>query len=216
MIRVIGMGAGGHAKVVLDILQVTGDCELVGLLDASRLLWEKTIMGVPVLGGDEMLAELRGQDVTHAFIGVSSTGDTRPRQQLYKRLHQYGFELVNAVHPRAIIADSVRMRQGVTIMAGCVVNVHARLGANVVINTGSIIEHDCVIGDHAFIGPGARLGGTVEIDTGAHIGIGATLLQNLRIGKNAVVGAGAVVLEDVPDNTVVVGVPARVIKRTGA
>jgi UDP-perosamine 4-acetyltransferase len=211
--RVIGLGAGGHAKVVIDILQTAGGCELVGLLDASRLLWEKTVLGVRVLGGDDLLPELRGQGVTHAFIGVGSTGDTKPRQQLYKKLHQYGFELVSAVHPQAVVARSVKLRPGVTIMAGCILNAHARIGANVVVNTGGIIEHDCVIGDHAFIGPGVRLGGTVEVGSGAHLGIGATVLQNIHIGKNAIVGAGAVVIEDVPDNTVVVGVPARVLRR---
>lgn len=212
--KVIGLGAGGHAKVVIDILQTAGDCELVGLLDASSLLRGKTIMGVPVLGGDDMLPELRGQGVTHAFIGVGSIGDTGPREQLYKRLRQYGFEVVNAIHPQAVIASSVKMRQGVTIMAGCIVNAYARLGANVVINTGSIVEHDCVIGDHAFISPGVRLGGTVDIGTGAHVGIGAIVLQNIRVGKNAIVGAGAVVLADVPDETVVVGVPARFLRGT--
>ena len=212
--KVIGLGAGGHAKVVIDILQTAGDCELVGLLDATSLLQGKTIMGVPILGGDDMLPELRGQGVTHAFIGVGSIGDTRQREQLYKRLRQYGFEIVNAIHPQAVISPSVKMRQGVTIMAGCIINAYVRLGANVVVNSGSIVEHDSVVGDHAFIGPGARLGGTVDIGTGAHIGIGATLLQNIRVGKNAVVGAGAVVLTDVPDDTVVVGVPARALRRT--
>jgi UDP-perosamine 4-acetyltransferase len=84
----------------------------------------------------------------------------------------------------------------------------------VVVNTGSIIEHDCVIGDHAFISPGVRMGGAVEVGEGAHIGIGATLIQNIRVGKNAVIGAGAVVLEDVPAGTVVVGVPARFLRKT--
>src|SRR5262245_35468723 len=211
--KVIGLGAGGHAKVVIDILQSAGKCELVGLLDSSSSLRGKSIMGVPVLGGDDMLPELRGQGITHAFIGVGSIGDTRPRQQLYKRLRQYGFEVVNAIHPQAVVSPSVKLRQGVTIMAGCVLNAHARLGANVVVNTGSIVEHDCVIGDHAFLGPGVSLGGAVDIGTGAHVGIGATILQNLRIGKDVIVGAGAVVLENVPDKMVVVGVPAHVLKK---
>ncbi len=211
--RVVGLGAGGHASVVIDILQTAGGCELVGLLDANPALWGATVLGVPVLGGDEMLPELRAQGVAHAFVGVGSIGDTKPRRQLYEKLCQQGFELVNAIHPQAVVARSAQMGQGATIMAGCILNPGVRLGVNVVVNTGSVIEHECRIGDHVFIGPGVRLGGSVEIEAGAHIGIGATVLQNIRIGEKAIVGAGAVVTRNVPGRTVVVGIPARVLKR---
>jgi UDP-perosamine 4-acetyltransferase len=211
--RVIGLGAGGHASVVIDILQTAGGCELVGLLSVNPESWGATMLGVPVLGGDEMLPQLRAQSVTHAFIGVGSIGDTTPRRQLYEKLCQQGFELVNAIHPQAVVARSTQMGQGATIMAGCILNPGVWLGVNVVVNTGSIIEHDCRIGDHVFIGPGVRLGGSVEIEAGAHVGIGATVLQNIRIGVQAIVGAGAVVIRDVPARTVVVGIPARALRR---
>jgi UDP-perosamine 4-acetyltransferase len=211
--RVIGLGAGGHASVVIDILQIAGQHELVGLLDANPVLWGATVLGVPVLGGDEMLPELHAQGVAHAFVGVGSIGDTTPRRQIYEKLCQQGFEFVNAIHPQAVVARSAQMGQGATIMAGCILNPQVRLGVNVVVNTGSIIEHDCRIGDHVFIGPGVRLGGSVAIEAGAHIGIGATVLQNIRIGEKAVVGAGAVVIRDVPNHSVMVGIPARVLKR---
>ena len=75
----IGLGAGGHAKVVIDILRLTGLYELIGLLDPKRPLWGTLVEGVPVLGNDELLPELRGQGVRHAFIGLGTTGGTRPR-----------------------------------------------------------------------------------------------------------------------------------------
>jgi UDP-perosamine 4-acetyltransferase len=210
--RVIGLGAGGHAKVVIDMLQVVGNYELVGLLDSNPSLWHTSVLGIPVLGGDELLSELHAQGITHAFIGVGSIGDTQPRTQLYKKVRQHGFHIVNAVHPLSIIARSVQLGDGVTIMAGCILNADACLGENVVVNTGSIMEHDCNIGDNAFIGPGVRLGGTVDVGNGAHIGLGAVVRQNICIGKEAIVGAGAVVVKDVPDRTTVVGVPARVLR----
>lgn len=211
--RVIGLGAGGHASVVIDILQTAGGCELIGLLDVNPASSGTAVFGVPVLGSDDMLPGLRAQGVTHAFIGVGSIGDTTPRRQLYEKLCQQGFELVNAIHPQAVVARSAQMGQGATIMAGCILNPGVWLGVNVVVNTGSVVEHDCQIGDHVFIGPGVRLGGSVEIEVGAHIGIGATILQNIRIGEKAIVGAGAVVIRDVPEHAVVVGIPARVLKR---
>jgi sugar O-acyltransferase (sialic acid O-acetyltransferase NeuD family) len=207
--RVIGLGAGGHSKVVIDMLQVAGTWELVGLLDSNSSLWHTSVLGVPVLGGDNLLSELYTQGITNAFIGVGSIGDTQPRRRLYEKVLQQGFQVVNAIHPQSIIARSVQLGDGVTIMAGCILNADACLGENVVINTGSIIEHDCQIGDHVFIGPGVRLGGTVDIGSGAHVGLGAVVRQNIQIGKEAVIGAGAVVVKDVPDKTLVVGVPAR-------
>jgi len=210
--RVVGLGAGGHAKVVIDILQNAADCELVGLLDPDRTLWGGKVLGVPIAGGDELLPELHAQGITHAFIGLGSTGDTLPRRHLYEKARQHGFEIVSAIHPHAVIARSVECGLGATLMAGCILNPDVSLGENVVVNTGSIIEHDCVIGDHVFVSPGVRLGGTVTVEDGAHIGIGATVLQNIRIGQNAIIGAGAVVTRDVAQNAVVVGVPARVLK----
>ena len=207
--RVIGLGAGGHAKVVIDMLQVAGNCELVGLLDSNPSFWHTSVLGVPVLGSDDLLSELYAQGITHAFIGVGSIGDTRLRKHLYEKVRQQGFQVVNAIHPQSMIARSVQLGDGVTIMAGCILNADACLGENVVVNTGSIIEHDCQIGDHAFIGPGVRLGGTVDIGSGAHVGLGAVVRQNIHVGKEAVIGAGAVVVKDVPDKTLVVGVPAR-------
>ncbi|MBI4538157.1 MAG: acetyltransferase [Gemmatimonadetes bacterium] len=210
--RVIGIGAGGHAKVVMEILRLTGGHELVGLLDAKRELWGTAVMGVPVLGDDSLLCELHGQGLRHAFIGVGTTGDTKTRRRLYEEARRQGFEMVAAVHPRAVIASSARLGAGPTIMAGAVINADTWLGANVIVNTGAIVEHDCVVGDHVHIATGACLAGAVRVGTGAHVGLGASVRQGIRIGENAVVGAGAAVVDDVPDGVVVAGVPARVLR----
>jgi sugar O-acyltransferase (sialic acid O-acetyltransferase NeuD family) len=173
-------------------------------------------MEVPVLGDDSLLPVLRAQGVRHAFIGVGSVGNTRARQRLYHTLQAQDFQLVRAMHPQAIVAPSADIGPGLTIMATAVINAAATLGANVVVNTGAIVEHDCVIGDHVHIASGARLASTVHIGEGAHIGLGAAIRQCLRIGRQAIVGAGAVVVADVPDNVVVVGVPARILRRVEA
>ena len=213
MRKVIGLGAGGHAKVVIDILRLTGLYELFGLLDPKRKLWGTLVEGVTVLGDDELLSELCRQGVRHAFIGLGTTGDTRPRQRLYEKVLSMGFQIIEAIHPRAIITDSVEVSQGPTIMANSVINAATRLGANVIVNTGAIVEHDCIIEDHVHIASGAHLASTVYVGEGAHIGIGASILQAIKVGQHSVVGAGAVVVRDVPDNVTVVGVPARLLKR---
>jgi UDP-perosamine 4-acetyltransferase len=211
--RVIGLGAGGHAKVVIDILRLMGGCELGGLLDPNRELWGTAVLGVPVLGDDALLPTLQRQGIRHAFVGMGSSGDTGPRRRLYERLRASGFEPVTAIHPRAVIAPSAVIGPGATLMANVVINAAARLEEDVVVNAGAVIEHDCVVGAHAYVATGAHLSSTVRVGEGAHIGTGASIRQCLSIGEGAVVGAGAAVVKDVEPWTLVVGVPARPLRR---
>jgi len=123
-------------------------------------------------------------------------------------------ELEPFVHPSAVISKSASLGEGVTVMAGVLINANSQIGNNVIINTGAIVEHDCIVGDHIHVATGARLAGTVTVGTGSHIGAGAIVLEGRSIGSNSIVGAGAVVVRDVPDEVVVMGVPARIYKRT--
>jgi sugar O-acyltransferase (sialic acid O-acetyltransferase NeuD family) len=210
---VVGLGAGGHARVVIDTLRALGGWDVVALLDRDPALAGTTILGVRVLGDDGKLGDVRADGVRHAFVGVGSVGDATVRRRLYELARRQGFELVAAVHPRATIAPSAEVGDGPTIMAGAIVNAAARLGDNVIVNTGAIVEHDCVVASHVHIATGARLASTVTIGEGAHVGIGAAVRQGIRIGRNAIVGAGAVVVDDVAAGAVVVGVPARPLRR---
>jgi len=212
MKQVVGLGAGGHARVVLEILQLMEDYEVVGLLDSKPELWNTEVLGIPVLGNDDLLPQLYKDGLRHVFIGVGTVGDTQPRRQLYEKALSQGFQVVQGIHPQAILSPSVDIGRGPTIMAGAVINANTRLGDDVIVNTGAVVEHDCTIGDHVHIATGARLASAVHIDRGAHIGVGASVRQCIHIGQDSVVGAGAVVVSNVPDDVVVVGVPARVLK----
>jgi len=208
-IPVVGLGAGGHAKVVIEILQLEGQYELVGLLDPKPDLQGELVLGVPVLGGDEQLAVLKARGVEHFFVGLGSTADLKPRRRLYEFALSQGMKPAIAIHPSAIISPSAVLGMGATVMAAVVINADARLGDNVIVNTGAIIEHDCVIGNHVHVATGAKLSGGVIVEDEAHIGVGAIVRQYIRIGTGAVIGAGAVVVKDVPDGQTVLGNPAR-------
>jgi len=208
MIPVVGFGAGGHAKVVIEILRSMRDYEIVGLLD-TRIERGANVLGVEVLGDDSLMAELKERGIEHAFIGVGSVGDLQPRRQLYEKVVGSGFQIVGAIHAAAVVSVTAQIGTGPTIMAGAIVNATAVIGDNVIVNTGAIVEHDCVIGDHTHIATGARLAGGVHVGPGSHIGIGAVVRQEIRIGEGAIVGAGAVVVRDVPDFKTVIGVPAK-------
>lgn len=211
--RIVVLGAGGHATVVLDLLALVAPAAVIGLLDVKPALWNTQILSIPVLGGDEWLRRLYQDGVRQAVIGVGSTKDLGPRRRLYELARREGFAMFPAIHPTAVVAPSVEMGDGPTIMAGAVVNACARLGANVLVNTGAIVEHECVVSDHAHVATGARLAGRVHIGVGVHVGLSACIREGIRIGDGAVVGAGAVVVADVPPSALVVGVPARVVQR---
>jgi len=216
MTWMVGLGAGGHARVVLEILQLVGNYELVGLLDPKPELLDSQVLGAFVLGDDGILPKLYSQGVRHALIGLGGTGDTKPRRQLYEKALREGFQPVDAIHPQAVVSPSAQMGIGLNVMAGALINSAAVLGDNVIVNTGAIVEHGCIIGDHAHIATGARLASAVRVGIGAHIGVGASVRQGITIGDGAIVGAGAAVVKDVEPGAVVVGVPAQVLKRRGS
>lgn len=213
MKRVVGVGAGGHAKVLIDILRLCGGFEIVGLTDRNPQLWDTKVLDVPVLGDDGHLPALLAGGVGAAFIGVGSEGDSRLRRLLFDRARSIGFEVVSVIHPRATIAASAIIGRGAMIMAGAVINPAARLGDNVIVNTSAVVEHDCVLGNHVHIATGAKLASTVCVEEGAHIGAGASVRQGVTIGAGAIVGAGAAVVRDVPAGVTVIGVPAAPLHR---
>lgn len=200
---VLILGAGGHAKVVADILRCRGTTVL-GFLDDDPATWGTARLELPVLGG---IATYRERMPGGLILGI---GDIAARVALVERLGTDARTLwCNAIHPHATVARSVRLGRGVAVVARAVVNPDAILGDHSIVNTGATVDHDCAIGEHAHIGPGAHLGGGVHIGRGAFIGIGASVTPGLTIGDGAVVGAGAVVVADVPPHAMVKGVPAR-------
>jgi sugar O-acyltransferase (sialic acid O-acetyltransferase NeuD family) len=208
--RCLVLGAGGHGRVVLDIIVNAGIYEVAGFLDSNPGLVGRRVDGVQVLGHPDDVERIRDEfDVNRAVIAI---GDNGVRRHFADRLDDLGFELVNAIHPSANLAHNVTLGTNLVIAAGSLVCAHCQIGDSVILNTGAIVDHETTIGTATHVCPGARLAGRVTIGSGAFIGIGATIIQNLRIGYESVVGAGAVVISDVAPMTTVVGVPAREIK----
>jgi len=216
MRRVIGMGAGGHAKILVEILRSLGTWDLVGFTDQRPDLKGSSFLGVPILGDDGLLPTLRAEGIEGAFIGVGAIRDVGVRKKLFALADGYGFEMITLVSLAAYVAPSARLGRGVAVLPGAVVNTDVRLGDNVVVYSGAIIEHDSVIGDHVHLSPGVHIAGGVCVEAEAFVGIGASIIQGIRIGAGAVIGAGAAVIRDVPAGSRAVGVPARILSRTEA
>lgn len=212
MISVVGLGAGGHSRVVIEILQQSGGFDIVGLLDARIDLQDTELLGIKILGDDSLLSDLLASGVTHSFIGLGTIGDIRPRLRVFNQVRHIGFELASAIHPRASVSPSTRIGRGPTIMAGAVINALAVLGDDVIINTGATVDHDCQIGNHVHISAGVNLGGNVAVGDRSMVGMGAVVLPGIKIGTDVIVAAGTLVNHDVSDGKVVVGHPGRVIR----
>ena len=208
--RVIVYAAGGHAKVVADVLEAMGVCQIVGLIDDSPELKGTVRGGYSVIGNKDDLAGMSGAGIDGVIVAL---GDNCRRKLVCEEVERMGFNLVSAIHPSAVIGSRVRIGAGTLVVAGVVVNVDAEIGENVIVNTGATIDHDCRIGAHVHLSPGVHLAGRVSVGALTHIGIGAVILPNLTIGKNCIVGAGAVVRDNMPDNVVVVGNSARILKQ---
>ncbi|MBI5202012.1 MAG: acetyltransferase [Elusimicrobia bacterium] len=204
--KIVLVGAGGHGRVVAEIIRLGGKYELFGAIDPDPKA--ATTAGLKWLGKDDALAKLRSAGVTRAAVGLGSIGDSRARAGLRKRLAAAGFELPSLVHPSAIVSKTVSLGDACQVMAGALLNPGVRAEAGVVINTGAVVEHDCRLAEDSFVGPSAVLGGDVVLEEAAFVGIGATVLQGIRVGAKAIVGAGAVVVRPVPAGATVVGVPA--------
>lgn len=207
---VVVLGAGGHAKVVLEVLREQGR-RVHGLVDADPT--PRQVLGVPVLGDDAILPQLRTQGVTEAFVAL---GDNQLRLRLAAKLSALGFSMPPAVSSSSTVSRSAQLGQGALVAPRAVINAEASVGDQTIINTGAVVEHDCRIDAGAHLGPGAVLTGAVCVGEAAFVGAGATVIPGRRIGAGALVAAGACVTLDVADHARVAGVPARPILSKGA
>lgn len=214
--RVVLYGAGNVGKMVAYLLSYREDVAVAAMVDDNRDVWGTEVRGIPVVGGGDKLAELLADGVTGA---ICSIGDNKARGRISTMLSDMGFQLVNAIHPTAMISPDVQMGVGCIVAAGVILYVDPVIGNHVYFDAGALVSHDCVVGDNCLISAGVTIGARIDIGRNVLVGLGASVMtpkwgqeSRLRVGDNAVIGMGAVVMEDVPENAVVVGVPAKVVR----
>ncbi|WP_293682733.1 acetyltransferase [uncultured Phenylobacterium sp.] len=203
---ILVLGAGGHAKVVIELLRAGGQV-VGGLIDADPT--PRQVLGVPVIGDDQRLEALREGGYQFAFVAL---GDNLLRRRMGRHVQALGYQLVNAISPAAVLSPSAGLGVGIAVMAGVVINAEARIEDLAIVNTGARIDHDCVLGEACHVAPGGVLAGEVHIGPLAFLGAGCSVIPRVRVGASAVVGAGACVTADIPSHTLALGVPARVAR----
>jgi UDP-perosamine 4-acetyltransferase len=205
--QIIVVGAGGHAKVCIELLQAQGEevAYCVGNPESPE-----TCLGVPVLKGDDHLTALRRNGYGRVFIAI---GSNRVRNKLAWKATEMGFVLVNAISPAAIVSPSATLGVGIAVMAGAVINAEASISDLCIINTGATIDHDCVIGLAVHIAPQCALSGNVHVGELSFVGVGSKIIPEVHIGESVMVGAGSVVISNIDSAVTVVGVPAKALNK---
>lgn len=210
MKEIVIIGAGGHAKVIIDIIlqrkkNLNDNLLVKGILDDSFNEKEKKdLFGISIIGKINKILELSSN--VHYIIAIGNNSIRKKISQNYKDI-----KYMTLIHPKAIIAENVTIGEGTVVMAGVVINSYTKIGKHCILNTGSIIEHDNLIEDYVHVSPNATLCGEVFIGKESWIGAGGIIIQRIKIEEQSIIGAGSVVIKNVKKMSKIVGVPSRKI-----
>lgn len=198
------IGAGGHAKVVIEACNLSNPQLVLNVVDQSSdkvdtLLFEK--YRVTLLDFSSNLP-----NICHIAIG-----NNKIRRGLFNYIKQLNRSLHSVLHPDALISPSARIHDGSFIAARTVIAAESIIEPGCIVNHGAVVDHDCHIGAFSHIAPHSTLCGGVRVGEGVLIGAGATVLPMVKIGKCAVIGAGAVVTSNIPEGKTVTGIPGKAI-----
>lgn len=206
---IIVIGGGGHAKVLIESLQLQKR-SILGITDSNENKKGSTLFGVPVIGDDNMILQHSPKSI-QLVNGIGAVQSTTIREEIFNVFKKHNYIFAHSIHPSSVLSPSSNFSEGVQIMAGSIIQPDTIIGKNTIINTKTSIDHDCTIGDHVHLAPGVTINGTVNIKNGVLVGAGSTILQNLIIGENSIIGAGSVVIDDVPNNVKMTGIPAKLV-----
>jgi len=210
--NIVVIGASGHAKVIMDIIEKEGKYRIAGLIDSHKPVGE-SLFGYKVLGAEEYLPSLfAGGGIAGGLIAI---GDNWVRYLAAEKIRSLvpGFRFITAIHPSAAVARGVTIGEGTVLMAGAIVNSDSRIGRFCILNTKAALDHDGLMEDYSSLAPNVTAGGNVTIGGFSAISLGAGIVHGVFIGEHSVLGAGALALENIPDHCVAYGVPAKVIRK---
>lgn len=198
--KVILYGASGHAKVISSIIEAL-DKQVDIIIDDNEKIKNLNQYNVQT-GYDKNYEPL--------IPFIISIGDNKLRKKISEKI-SHPFTVL--IHPSSIIDKNTKIENGSVVFHNAIVQRDSIVGKHCIINTNASIDHDCIINDFVHISPSVTLCGNVKVGEGSHIGAGATIIPNINIGKWCVIGAGAVITKDVPDYSLVVGIPGKIIKK---
>lgn len=206
-------GAGGQGRETLTILKAINrqkeQYQILGFFDDGYAKGT-LIHNLPILGGIQELNQWH-----KPICIVFAIGNSMTRYQVYKNIKNKLIEYPTIIHPNAIIQDEEysSIGMGCLICAGCILNTDIKLGDFTFVNYNTTIGHDAVIGAFCSLMPSVNISGETNIGECTYVGTGAQIINLIDIGANTIIGAGTVVVNHIPDHSLVVGVPGKVIKK---
>lgn len=200
--QIVLVGAGGHARACIDVIEEAGEFEIKGLIGLASEVGT-AVFGYPVVGTDKDLGAFLSEGVA-ALVTVGQIKTVEPRIRLFEQLAALHYVLPVIISPRAQVSRRATVGAGSIVMHGAVVNAGAAIGKNCIVNSQALVEHDVTMADHCHVATNAAVNSGVLVGEGTFIGSGATVRQSLSIGSRCVIGMGARVIADCPDGSRVV------------
>lgn len=196
--KIVLIGSGGHAKVIVDIL-MRDNINLYGYVGEENFLFNKRFHKIKHFKNDQdFIKHATNINNFKLLNGIGSIPSKNSRWEVCNLYRKLNFEFESIIDNTAFIANNVTLNIGVQILTRCILQSGVTIGEDSIINTGSIIEHDTIIGKRNHIAPGCIISGGVHISDDVHIGAGAIISQGIRIGKDSVIGSGSSIVRDVP------------------
>ena len=199
------LGFGGHCRSIIDSIENSNIYSIYGILDKEEKMGE-IYKNYKVIGTDEDLQKFYNKGIKNIFICIGFMGNNNIRNILYQKVKKIGFEVVNIIDKTAILANNIKLGEGIFIGKRAILNSNVMIDNMAIINTGAIIEHDSYVGEYSHVSIASILCGSVNIGESVFIGANSTIINNINIEKNTIIGAGSVVVKDVFKNSKCYGV----------
>lgn len=210
--NIVLIGGGNHVRYTIDIIEKLEKYKIVGIIDSKKEIGSE-ILGYRIIGRQKDIVTLIQK---HSIdCGIITIGDNWSRKIVHNEIvkHVPDFKFVSAIHPNTVIGNNVMIGKGTVIMAGCIISPNVTIGEFCFFATGAILEHDSIMQDYSSLSAGSVTGGMVSIGRFSAIALGVVLMDRIKIGENSVIGSGSLVTKDIPDNVLVYGSPAKIIRK---
>jgi len=193
--KILLIGAGGHSRSCIDVIESSGSFKVAGLVEKKGLESE-TNLGYPIIGSDEDLTKLRN-NYEFAIVTVGQIKSNKTRTRLFNILKDLDYKLPVIISPKSHISNHSIIGEGTIIMHNVIVNANSKIGHNCIINNNSLIEHDSNVGDHCHVATGAIINGNVIVGENTFIGSGVVTKESISIGDNCIIGAGSIIKNNI-------------------
>jgi len=197
------IGAGGHSKVIIDIIHELDNYNIIGIYDDNKIGY---FSGIKIIGKISEIENKENKENDYFIIGI---GNDKIRKKISEEYNQLKWAIL--IHPKTIIAKTSTIKEGTVVCAGAIIQTEVEVGKHCIINTNCSIDHESIISDYCSICPSSTICGQVKVGESSFIGANSTIIQTIEVGKECIIGAGSVVIRNISNNSKVVGNPAKVI-----